>query len=97
MDSVSGVVDIPRETVVLMDGCNHFDICRFGNETSGLYKRVSFHIEKLANGKFKPFPLSFDSVYLFICLEDLFLFCKLVADFSEHLFFLSIPLLPHRG
>jgi hypothetical protein len=79
VDSVSGVVDVPGENVVLMDGCTHFDICRFENDASGIYKRISFHIEKLANGKFKPFPFSLIlSVYSMFVLEALFLcICRL--------------------
>lgn len=84
MDSVSGVVDVPGETVVLMDGCTHFDICRFENDASGIYKRISFHIEKLANGKFKPFPFSFNFIRLFnVCFRSSFLICR----FLEHCLF----------
>ncbi|OXV07870.1 hypothetical protein Egran_04368 [Elaphomyces granulatus] len=56
VDSVSGVVDVPGETIVLMDGCTHFDICRFENDASGIYKRISFYIEKLANVISTPSP-----------------------------------------
>jgi hypothetical protein len=51
VDEVSGVMDIPKETPVPMDGCDHQDICRFGDPTSPGYRKVSFHLEKLANGQ----------------------------------------------
>ena len=50
MDDESGVIGIPKETVVPMDDCDHQNICRFGNPTTGGYRKVSFHLEKLANG-----------------------------------------------
>jgi hypothetical protein len=50
VDDVSGVMDIPKETVVPMDDCDHQNICRFGDPTTGGYRKVSFHLEKLANG-----------------------------------------------
>jgi hypothetical protein len=53
-------MDIPKETLVPMDGCDHQDICRFGDPTSAGYQKVFFHIEKLAKGKsmslFRPIP-----------------------------------------
>jgi hypothetical protein len=51
VDTISGVMDIPKETLVPMDGCDHRDICRFGDPTSAGYQKVFFHIEKLAKGK----------------------------------------------
>jgi hypothetical protein len=51
VDEVSGAMGIPTETLVPMDGCDHRDICRFGDPTSLGYRNVSFHLEKLANGQ----------------------------------------------
>jgi hypothetical protein len=51
VDEVSGVMDIPKETLVPMDGCDHQDICIFGDRASLGYRKVSFHLEKLANGQ----------------------------------------------
>lgn len=33
-------MDIPKERIVYMDGCDHRSICRFNDKTSNSYKSV---------------------------------------------------------
>ncbi len=65
VDEVSGVMEIPKETVVPMDGCDHQEICRFDDCTGSGYHKVSHHLEKLANGQYDPYRVaSFSSVLI---------------------------------
>lgn len=40
VDDISGVMDIPAERYVPMQGCDHRSICRFAGKDSESYKTV---------------------------------------------------------
>ncbi|KAH0536065.1 hypothetical protein FGG08_007031 [Glutinoglossum americanum] len=40
VDNNSGIMDIPKERIVYMDGCDHRSICRFNDKTSNGYRTV---------------------------------------------------------
>ncbi|KAI9767152.1 MAG: hypothetical protein M1839_004625 [Geoglossum umbratile] len=50
VDEISGTMDVPKETIVPMDGYDHRDICRFEDYTSSGYQTVFSRLEKLAGG-----------------------------------------------
>jgi protein SERAC1 len=41
VDDTSGIMNIPNERIVPMQGCDHRNICRFSSKHSESYKRVS--------------------------------------------------------
>ncbi len=51
MDEVNGVMNVPKETIVPMDDCDHGDICRFSDPTNSGFRKVCSHLEKLGNGQ----------------------------------------------
>ncbi|KAK2746767.1 hypothetical protein FQN55_005494 [Onygenales sp. PD_40] len=48
VDDFSGIMDLPKETIVPMDGRDHRDVCRFGSTKESLYSVVCRHLDKLA-------------------------------------------------
>ena len=40
VDDTSGIMNIPNERIVPMQGCDHRSICRFSGKQSESYKRV---------------------------------------------------------
>ncbi|KAE8454609.1 hypothetical protein EG329_000232 [Mollisiaceae sp. DMI_Dod_QoI] len=48
VDHTSGIMGIPDEIIVPMDGCDHREICKFGDPTSTAYQDVFYYLEKLA-------------------------------------------------